>query len=311
MRMERSAGGDGARPVVLVTGATGAEGGSVARHLLRRGRFAVRALARDPGGEAARALRDRGAEVVRGDLDDAASLRAAVSGCYGAYGVTSSWEHHGDEWERGSALADAVSDAGVGHFVLSAQPPVGALTGGALRVPHFDARARVAEYARALALPATFVHVPFLFDGFLGIFAPRRESDGSWSLALPLGEAPLAGVAAEDVGGVVAAIFERRAEWLGRTLNVVGDELAPAEYAAAIGAATGRVVRYAHVPREAYAALGFRGAADIADMLEFHRAHAAGRADDIARCRELHPELQRFERWAARHREELGACAAA
>ena len=293
------------RPIVLVTGATGAQGGSVARHLLRRGRFAVRALTRNPESDAARELRELGAETVRGDLRDLASLRAALAGCYGVFGVTNFWEHFDGEYQQGLNLADAVSDSGVGHFVFSTLPAVSDLTSGELSVPHFDLKARMESYARSLSLPATFVHVAYYFDNFLTFFVPRRQEDGSYRFGFPQGDTRLAGVAAEDVGGVTATIFERRPEFIGRTVYVVGDDLAPADYAAAMARATGRPIAYEHVPREVFAAFGFPGAADLANMFEFYRTRVPDRQADLVRSRELYPDIQGFAPWLARHRPRL------
>jgi uncharacterized protein YbjT (DUF2867 family) len=293
------------RPIVLVTGATGAQGGGVARHLLHRGRFAVRALTRNPDGAAARALRALGAELVRGDLADPDGLRVAVSGCYGVFGVTNFWEHFEGELQHGINLVDAVSDAGVGHFVFSTLPSVRELTAGELDVPQFDLKARMESYARGLSLPATFVHVAYYFDNFLGFFPPRRQDDGSYRVGFPQGDTRLAGVAAEDVGGVVATVFERRGELLGRTLYVVGDDRPPADYAAAMARATGRPISYEHVPRELFASFDVPGAADLASMFEFYRTRVPDRQADLVRSRDLYPDIQDFERWLTRHRARL------
>lgn len=293
------------RPTILVTGATGAQGGSVARHLLERGRFAVRGMTRKPDSEAARALRARGAEVVRGDLSDLESVRDAIAGCYGVFGVTSFWEHFEREHEQGINLVDAVADAGVGHFVFSTLPSVERLTDGELSVPHFDLKARMEEYARSLDLPVTFVHLAYYFDNFLAWFAPKRQEDGSYRFGFPQGDTRLAGIAAEDVGGVVATLFERREEFLGRTLYLVGDDLPPAEYAEAMTRVSGRPVAYGHVPREVFAAYGFPGAEDLADMFEFYRTRVPDRQADLARTREIYPGVQDFESWLTRHRERF------
>ena len=157
---------------ILVTGATGAQGGSVARHLLERGRFAVRALTRNPGSEAANALRDAGAEVVQGDLNDPASLRAALAGCYGCFGVTNFWEHFGGEEEQGRNLIDAVAASDIQHFVFSSLPHVSKPTGGELDVPHFDIKARVEDYAREKDLPDEKAKVGGCVRG--EIFLPAR-----------------------------------------------------------------------------------------------------------------------------------------
>lgn len=296
-----------ARPVVLVTGATGAQGGSVARHLLRRGRFAVRALTRKPDSPAARALREQGAEVVRGDLEDVESLRAAMAGCYGVFGVTSFWEHFAGEYQHGINLVDAVSDSGIGHFVFSTLPGVSDLTAGELPVPHFDLKARMEAYARSLSLPATFVHMAFYFENFLGFIPLRRQEDGSYRFGFPQGDTRLAGVSVADVGGVIAPIFERRGEFLGRNIYIVGDDIPAAEYAAIMSSATGRTISYEHVPRDVFAAQGFPGAEDLANMFEFYRTRVPNRQADLVRSRELYPDIQDFAQWMSRNRAGLEA----
>jgi len=291
-------------PTILVVGATGAQGGSVARHLLERGRFAVRTLTRNPHTEEARALRAAGADVVRGDLYDPASLIAAMAGCHGVFGVTSYWEHFELEYELGVNLIDAALATGIGHLVLSSLPPIGRLTAGRLAAAHFDQKAEIEEYARSLRLPATYVHVAPYFENFLGLFAPRRGAAG-WELRLPHGDALLPGVSVADVGGVVATVFERRTEFLERTLGVVADERPVAAYAAAIEAATGRPVRYRAVDPREFAGYAFRGAADLADEFAFHAGRTSGRAADIARGRDLFPGLHRFDDWTRDSRERL------
>lgn len=293
------------KPLILVTGATGAQGGGVARHLLHRGRYAVRALTRDPRSSAAEVLRQLGAEVVKGDLGEPRSLRRAVYGCYGVYGVTSFWEHRDGEYRHGINLADAVADAGVGHFVFSTLPFVERLPDGELKVPHFDLKARMEDYARSLELPATFVHVACYYDNFMAWFASRPQEDGTYLFGFPQGDTPLAGIAAEDVGAVAARVFERRDELVGETLYLVGDELPPADYAKVMSRVSGKAVRYVHVPRTVFAGSGFPGADDVADMFEYYRTRVPERRADLLRTRELYPEVQDFASWLDRHCERF------
>lgn len=295
------------RPLILVTGATGAQGGSVAHHLLRRGRFAVRGLTRKPDSPAARALEKLGAEMVRGDLSDVATLKSALAGCYGAYGVTNYWEHFAAEYQQGVNLVDAVAASDVRHFVFSTLPSVVDLTGGEFESPHFDIKARLEAYARGKRLPATYVQMAFYYDNFLAFFPPRRQEDGSYRIGFPQGDTLLAGVATEDVGGVVAAIFEQRDDFLGKTLYIVGDDLTASEYAAIMGRVTGQRVTYAHIPRETFAGFGFPGAEDLANMFEFYRTRVPNRRSDLERSRKLFPGIQSFAAWADRHRAELAA----
>jgi uncharacterized protein YbjT (DUF2867 family) len=294
----------GERPRILVTGATGAQGGGVARELLARGRFAVRAITRNPDSDRARQLAAAGVEVLHGDLADPSTLGPALAGCYGVFGVTSFWEHFEGEYEHGKNLVEAVAAAGTQHFVFSTLPHIKAITGGLLDVPHFDIKGRLEEMTVALGIPATFVHVAFYYENFIHFLPPRRQEDGSFAFGFPQGDTRLAAVSVEDVGGIVATLFERREEFLGRTVGVVGDDRPPAEYAADMSRLLGRDVRYAHVPREVFAALPFRGADDLANMFEYNRTRLPNRVRDLAESRELNPGgMQTFEDWLARQRD--------
>ena len=290
---------------ILVTGATGAQGGSVARHLLSRGEFTVRALTRHPEQDKADALRRAGAEVFRGDLNDPSSLQAALEGCYGCYGVTNFWEHFEHEREQGRNLVDAVSASGVQHFVFSTLPHVKKATNGELNVPHFDFKAELEDYTRERQIPATFVHLAFYYENLLAFFPPKKQEDGTYGFGFPQGDTPLAAVSVEDIGGVVAAIFERREEFLGKTIYIAGDERPAAEYAEIMTRVFGRKVTYNHIPREVFASFGFPGAEDLADMFEFYRTRVPRRRADIEQSRTLSPEMKSFEDWAKLNRDKF------
>jgi uncharacterized protein YbjT (DUF2867 family) len=293
------------RGIILVAGATGAQGGGVARHLLAGGEFAVRCLTRNPNSEKAKALRAAGAEVVAGDLGAAESLRAALRGCYGAFGVTNFWEHFADEYRQGKNLVDAVAGSGIEHFVFSTLPHAKKITGGELDVPHLDIKGQLEEYARGLGLPATFIHVAFYYDNFLTFFPPQKQADGAFAFGFPQGDTPLAGVAVEDVGGVVAAIFDRPEAFRGRTVGVVGDDLSPTAYADIMTRVLGKKVVYQYIPREVFASFGFPGADDLANMFEFNRRFILNRQADLAESRALYPSIQAFEPWLRANRDRF------
>ncbi|HEY1204643.1 MAG: NmrA/HSCARG family protein [Bryobacteraceae bacterium] len=290
---------------ILVTGATGSQGGGVATHLLSSGRYAVRCLTRKPQSDRAAALRRAGAEVVQGDFEDVPSLKAAMQGCYGVFGVTNYWEAFEREYPQGKNLVDAVAASGIEHFIFSSLPSVTKLTHGQLDVPHVEIKARIEEYSRGLGLPATYVHVAFYYENFLTYFPPRRLEDGSFVFAFPQGDAPLAAVAVEDTGGVVAALFDRGAETMGRVVGVAGDEEPCQAYAATMSRVTGQRIAYQHVPREAFAALGFPGAEDLANMFEFFRRFVPSRRAEIEESRMLYPGMRSFETWLVENRERF------
>ena len=295
------------RKKILVVGATGAQGGSVARNLLSRGNFDVRALTRNADSPAAQALRDLGAEVVQGNLDDPASLSAALEGVYGVFGVTNFWEHFEKEGEQGRNLVAAVAAANIQHFIFSTLPPIEKATNGELRSPHFDLKAEHEEYARKLEIPATFVHVPFYYENFLYFFPPRPAGDDTFQFGFPLGDTPMSAMSVEDVGKIVAPLFEHPAKYIGQVLKLAGDELTGTQYADAMSRRTGEEIRYTHIPRETYAALGFPGAEDLADMFEFYRLYMPSRRREIEICRTIAPDLQNFATWVARNEGKLRA----
>jgi uncharacterized protein YbjT (DUF2867 family) len=282
---------------ILVVGATGMQGGSVARHLLADGKFDVRCLTRNPGSEKAAVLEKAGAEVVNGDLDDVESLDRALQGCYGVFGVTNFWEHFDKEFQQGKNLVDAVKRADVGHFVFSTLPYVKKITKGDLEVPHFDAKGRLEEYARGLGLNVTFVNVAFYYENFLFFFPPQKQEDGSFSFGFPQGDVPLAALSVEDLGGVVKAIFEKPAAFKDRVVGVVGDDLPPRDYAEMMSRILERRVMYNHIPREVFASFDFPGAEDLANMFEYNRLFIPNRRADLDESLALYPEMQTFETW--------------
>lgn len=295
------------RPVALVLGATGRQGGSVARHLLAGGRWTVRALTRRPHDDPARTLGALGAEVVAGDLDDAGSLRAACAGADAVFGVTDWWEHFDREADQGRALVDACADAGVRHLVLSTQPSSVAALGGDGLDP-FEPKAAVEHHARRRGVPASFVHVAFYWENLLALVVPRSLGHGRFELALPMGAHRLGGVAEDDIGGVVAALLAAGPAPGGRTVPVVGDAQGAATIAAAITRVTGYDVRAASDP--AHSPWGrIPGAEALAAALDrtfaVYRALQCRLDDGIAASRALYPPMQDLDRWAASHAAEL------
>ncbi len=285
------------RKKILVTGATGAQGGSVAIHLLAQGVFDVRCLTRNPSSNKARSLEKVGAEVVKGDFDDIKSLRAAMEGCYGVFGVTNFWEHFEKEYQQGKNLVDAVADANVKHFVFSTLPYVNKITGGTLEVPHFDMKGQLEEYTRSLCLNATFVHVAFYYENFLSFFPPKKQVDGTYAFGFPQGNTPLAALAVQDTGGVITAIFDRPEAFKDRVIGIVGGDLPPGKYAEIMSRSLRKTVVYNHIPREVFGGFDFQGADDLANMFEFNRLYIPNRQKDLEESRSLYPRMQTFEQW--------------
>ncbi|MFI2712177.1 NmrA/HSCARG family protein, partial [Micromonospora sp. NPDC018662] len=225
---------------ILVTGATGTQGGATVRALLDRGR-PVRALVRDPDGDAARALAARGVSLARGDLTDPASLRAAMAGVHGVFSVQTFMAPGGlgAEVRQGRAVADAAAATGVRHVVYSS-------VGGADRssgVPHFESKWAIERHLRRVGVPTTVVRPTFFMDNFLG-FGPEVV-DGALVVRLALAPSTRVQlVAAEDIGRLAATAFDEPDEFVGRAIELAGDELTGPEMAQRFGAAAGLPARF-------------------------------------------------------------------
>ena len=282
---------------LLVVGATGAQGNSVARHLLAAGKYQVRCMTRAPESGTAIALRRHGAEVVQGNLNDPASLRSALRECDAVFGVTSYWEHGEQEIQHGRNLIDAITHSSVQHTILSTLPHARLLSGGRHAVPHFDSKARIEEYAREQSLPATYLHATFFYENFLSCVRPHRQPNGHYLLSFPQGSTPLAAVAAADIGGLVAGILTESFWYRDKVVGAVGDDLRPDQYAQVMALLLNRKIEYQYVASGAYAIQSMPGAAELASMFEFNRQYVPSRKQDLSKSRELFPELRNFERW--------------
>lgn len=272
---------------ILVLGGTGRQGGAVARELLRRGR-SVRALVRDPGKEEAQALRAAGAVLVGGDLDDEASLLAAMADVHGVFSVQTFRGPGGVEAEerQGRAVADAAVQAGVRHFVYSS-------VGGAdrdTRVPHFESKLRIERYLRTLDLPTTVLRPVMFHDVLLDI--PPRPVEGELVLSMWLDpETSVQLIATSDIGAFAADAFESPDAWIGRVVEIAGDELTGPQMAAAFEAVSGVPTRFQQLPIEPLRA----ARADLANMFDWFERD--GYRADLPELRRIRPDLVTLEAW--------------
>ena len=293
------------KKMILVTGATGAQGGSVAKALLHGGQYAVRILTRHASSEKAKAFAAAGAEVAVGDLNDKASLKAAVDGCYGVFGLTNFWEHFEKEYDLGVNLIDAVANANVQHFVLHTLADYSQLSNGKYPVPHCDMKAALKRYTKQKALPATFLEVAFYYENFLTFFPLQQDQFGTYQFGFPQGHTKLAMVSVEDVGGIVARIFTEPEAFIGRTVGAVGADRTCDEYADAMTRIFGVPVQYNYIPRDLYASFVFPGAVELANMFEVQRLYIANRQNEMDESYRLNPDLQTFESWLSKNKSRF------
>jgi uncharacterized protein YbjT (DUF2867 family) len=278
-----------AERLIMVTGATGKQGGAVARSLLDRG-FRIRALTRNPQKPEAQALADRGAEVVQGDMEDRSAMERALEGAYGVFSVQNYWETGYDgEVQQGKTVADAAKAAGVEHFVYSSVGSAHRQTG----IPHFESKWEIEEHVRQIGLPYTILRPVFLMQNWEW----TREMILGGTLAQPFDpDKPFQQVAVEDIGAFAAIAFENPDRWIGREVDLAGDEQSMTEIADTFSRVIGREVSYYQVPWDQFEEqIGEEG------TLNFRWINDVGYEADIAALRQEYPELTSFERYLRSH----------
>jgi uncharacterized protein YbjT (DUF2867 family) len=260
------------KDLIVVTGATGRQGGAIARELLAKG-HKVRAMTRRPDSPNAKDLAKLGAVVTAGDLDDPASLERAVAGAWGVFAMQNTWEAGVEREEiQGKSLAEVAHRKGVQHFVYSSVGSANLETG----IPHFDNKARVEETVRVLGFPSWTILRPVFFMENWGSpwFLPALQG-GQLAVGLEPGT-PLQMIAVRDIGRYGLWAFEHHAELNGRAIDIAGDRRTMPETAEILGRAMGRPVRFARVPIEQVRSFS----ADYATMLEWF--DRVGYSADIA-----------------------------
>jgi uncharacterized protein YbjT (DUF2867 family) len=274
--------------IVLITGATGKQGGAVAHHLAGKG-FAVRAMTRKPESGAAQALAAAGAEVVKGDLDDAASLEAALRDAWGVFAVQNTWEAgvEGEE-EQGKRLAEVARKSGVQHYVYTSVGSAHRQTG----IPHFDNKWRIEETVRGLGFPSTVILRPVFF--MENLLSPWfLNGDTIYAAMDP--ETTLQMIAVDDIGKYGARAFTDAAALNGREIDLAGDAVTMPQAAATLSAALGRQIGFVRIPIEEVR----KNSDDLAIMLEWFD-RVGYNADIAATSREFGITPTTLAAWAAR-----------
>ena len=243
--------------IILVTGATGQQGGAVAKALLTKGQK-VRVMSRTP--EKASALAQAGAEVVKGNLTNPSDLQAALRGVHGVFAM-STWFEAGMDQEvrQGIMMADAAKQAGIAHYVYTSVGSAHRNTG----IPHFETKWKVEQHIRQIGLPATVLRPVWFMENFTTFSKPSAEG----ILMVPMrADKKLAMVALRDIGEFGAAAFMRPNDFLGQAIDLAGDELTMPDVASHLSKVTGRSIQFQGRPLEqAEAAMGH----DLATMFRW------------------------------------------
>jgi uncharacterized protein YbjT (DUF2867 family) len=310
------------KKIIAVVGATGAQGGGLVRAIQNdpSGEFIARAITRDPNSDKAKELAKLGAEVVKGDVDDVESLKKAFAGAYGAYCVTFFWDHFSPEkeLEQVAKMADAAKHANVKHVVWSTLEDTRKwlplndnrmpTLHGKYKVPHFDAKGEADKLFADRGVPTTNLLTSFYWDNFIYFgMGPQPGADGKLAITFPMGNKKLPGIAAEDIGKCALGVFKNGPKYISKTVGIAGEHLTGEQMAKSFSRLLGKEVQYNAVPHDVYRGLGFPGADDLGNMFQFKHDfedYFCG-ARNLDEARSLNPELNTFDKWLEKHKDQI------
>jgi uncharacterized protein YbjT (DUF2867 family) len=246
-------------------------------------------------------------------------LKKAFAGAHGVYAVTNFWEHFSGEKEKAQAknVADAAKAAGVKHVIWSTLEDIRQfmkpddkrmpMLQQKYRVPHFDAKAEANAFFKGV--PTTFLVTSFYWDNlYMFGLAPKKGDDGQLSWTFPMGNAKLAGIAAEDIGKAAYGIFKAGNEYVGKTVGVLGEALTLEQMGKTLSKVIGTgPVKYNAVDPDVYRGFGFPGADEYGNMFQayrdFEKQMVANRSADVTR--KLNPAVQSFEQFVTKQKAAI------
>src|ERR687885_924816 len=261
---------------ILVTGATGQQGGSLARLLLQK-KHKVHALTRNTQSPAAQDLRNKGANIVKGDLDDSDSLEHAVKDVESIFLMGTPFED-GTEGEirRGKLMADIAKENNIEHLVYSSVANADKNTG----IPHFESKYKIEQHIKNLGIPHTIIGPTFFMENLLG---PGLEQG---QLALPLSSSTtLQQSALQNIAEFSALVLERRKPFLGKRIDIASDEVTGEQAAEILSNVLGYKIKYVSIPLEQV----HQANEDMAPIYEWYEKIGTG--IDNAYPHQEYPEL--------------------
>jgi uncharacterized protein YbjT (DUF2867 family) len=228
---------------ILVTGATGRQGGAVVQHLIKNN-FIVKALSRTPESISAQNLASKGVAVVKGDMADPPSLLNAMKDCDGVFSIQNYFEYGAEnEILYGKNMADAAKKSNISHFIYNSVCNADSKTG----VPHFETKNKIEQYIKSIYLPATILrpvkfmenyYIPQVFKGILSGKLFDSIKAGKKHQMITVG----------DIGAYVADAFTNPEKYIGRVLEIAGEELTNEQVAATMAQVLGMKVKFKRLP---------------------------------------------------------------
>jgi len=272
---------------ILVTGATGQQGGTLAKLLLQKN-HKVYALVRNIQSSAAQELKKEGADLVKGDLNNFDSLEQAANGVDSVFLMgTPAGDGPEDESRIGKMMVDIAKEKKVAHLVYSSVVNADKNTG----IPHFESKYKVEQHIKNCGIPYTIIGPTSFMENLLSY---SRAGLQEGQLALPLSPSIiLQQIALENIAEFATLVLERRNSFLGKRIDIASDELTGEQAAKILSDELGRKIKYVQVPLEEIR----RTSEDIALMYEWYER--VGTGIDITNLHQQYPELnwRRFKDW--------------
>ena len=273
---------------ILVTGATGQQGGALARVLLSKGHH-VRALTRKSDSLAAQELKKIGAELATGNFEDGNSLVSAAQGMDVVYAMATPYEKGVEaETKQGIAMANAAKSAGVSYLVYSSVGDANRNTG----IPHFDSKYIVEQHIKTLDIPHAIIAPVYFMDNLVGPWMLPGLKQGSLAMAMP-SQRKLQQISLQDIAAFAALVIERRDQFLGKRIDIASDELDGSKVAEIVSQASGHKIEYVEVPIEKIRAEN----PDWGKMFDWF--NTVGYSANVSALRQDYPEVgwHTFEQW--------------
>jgi uncharacterized protein YbjT (DUF2867 family) len=270
---------------ILVTGATGQQGGTLARLLLQK-KHKVYALTRNTQSPAAQDLRNKGAKIVKGDLDDSDSLKQVVNGIDSIFLMGTPFEDGTEaETRRGKLMADIAKENSIEHLVYSSVANADKNTG----IPHFESKYKIELHIKNLGIPFTIIGPTFFMENMLGLGLQQGQ------LALPLSPSSILQQSAlENIAEFSALVLEHRKPFLGKRIDIASDEVTGERATKILSNELGYRIKYVQIPLEQVR----QANEDMARMYDWYER--VGTGINISSLHQEYPEVNwhTFEDWA-------------
>lgn len=293
------------KKLVAVFGATGAQGSSVLRALLKNGLYEVKAITRNANSDKGKKLAAiANCTVAEADLDDKNSVDKVLKGCYGAFLVTDFSAHmKKTEVSQGVNFIDSSIANGVKHVVFSGLENVESV----LHKPcyHFDYKAEVENYGlkNKDKLIFTSIRLAAYFENFEHSFL-HKHKENEYFVNIPMEGKPMIGVSVDDIGEAALNVFENPQKYKSQLLGLAGDKLLVSEYVAILNKhlAPNKFID-SQITAQKFGALGFPGAEELSVMFEFFQSGKMIR--DLESSKKLNKNILTFDAWVVKNKEKL------